>query len=95
MPYFRVMRDRFLLGEFDPAAQVPFSNIPLSVIGNADHLALALREAQESIVLLTNKNNVLPFNKNNIKTIAVIGPHADVFTAGGYSGKPIAGHHAT
>ncbi len=86
---YRVMRDRFLLGEFDPQEKVPYSKIPVSVIGNEEHLQLALKEARESIVLLTNKNHILPLDKNKIKTIAVIGPHADIFTSGGYSGKPM------
>jgi beta-glucosidase len=85
----RVMRDRFLLGEFDPQEMVPYSKIPVSVIGNAEHVALSLKAAQESMVLLTNKNHILPLNKGQIKTIAVIGPHANLFTAGGYSGRPI------
>jgi len=85
----RVMRDHFLLGEFDPQNRVPYSNIPMSTIGSKEHIALALKAAQESMVLLTNKNHILPLDKNKIKTIAVIGPHADMFTAGGYSGKPI------
>jgi beta-glucosidase len=85
----RVMRDRFLLGEFDPQEMVPYSKIPVSVIGNAGHVALSLKAAQESMVLLTNKNHILPLNKDKIKTIAVIGPHANLFTAGGYSGRPI------
>lgn len=84
---YRVMRDRFLLGEFDPPAMVPYSSISPDVIGSAEHRQLALKTAQESMVLLTNKNNILPLNKNNVKTIAVIGPHADLFTAGGYSGR--------
>jgi beta-glucosidase len=85
----RVMRDRFLLGEFDPQDRVPYSKIPMSLIGNAAHVSLALKAAQEAMVLLTNKNHILPLDKNKIKTIAVIGPHANMFTAGGYSGKPI------
>ncbi|WP_222103914.1 glycoside hydrolase family 3 C-terminal domain-containing protein [Mucilaginibacter corticis] len=85
----RVMRDRFLLGEFDPQEKVPYSKIPMSVIGSPEHINLALKAAQEAMVLLTNKDHLLPLNKNKIKTIAVIGPHADMFTAGGYSGKPI------
>jgi beta-glucosidase len=85
----RVMRDRFLLGEFDPQERVPYSKIPVSVIGNAEHVALSLKAAQESMVLLTNKNHILPLDKSKIKTIAVIGPHANMFTAGGYSGRPI------
>lgn len=84
---FRVLRTRFLLGEFDSQSLVPYSKIPLSVIGSEAHRQLALKTAQEAIVLLSNKNNTLPLDKTKIKTIAVIGPHADVFTAGGYSGK--------
>ena len=84
---FRVLYARFSLGEFDPPAMVPYSSISPDVIGSAEHRALSLRTAQEAIVLLTNKNNILPLDRSKIKTIAVIGPHGDVFTAGGYSGK--------
>lgn len=49
---------------------------------------LALRAAQESIVLLKNENNVLPIDQKSINTIAVIGPNADRKLLGGYSGKP-------
>lgn len=84
---YRVMRTRFLLGEFDPPSMVPYSSISPAVIGCEAHRQLALKTAQEAIVLLSNRNNTLPLDKTNIKTIAVIGPHADVFTAGGYSGK--------
>jgi len=85
----RVMRDRFLLGEFDPPSMVPYSKISPDVIGSEKHIQLALKAAQESIVLLTNKNHLLPLDKSKIKTIAVIGPHANLFTPGGYSGRPM------
>lgn len=85
----RVMRGRFLLGEFDPFDMVPYSKIPHTVIGSPEHLALALKTAQKAMVLLTNKQNTLPLDKTKIKSIAVIGPHADIFTAGGYSGLPM------
>ncbi len=84
---YRVMYNRFRLGEFDPPSMVPYSKISPDVIGSAQHRQLALKTAQESIVLLTNKNQILPLDKSKIKTIAVIGPHADLFTAGGYSGR--------
>ena len=84
---FRVMRDRIRLGEFDPQELVPYSQIPTNVICSPEHRALALKAAQESIVLLVNRNHFLPLNKSKLKTIAVIGPHADTFTPGGYSGK--------
>src|SRR5258708_4028249 len=84
---YRVMRDRFRLGEFDPAERVPYSRISPDVIGSPAHRQLALRSAQEAIVLLANKDHFLPLDKSKLKTIAVIGPHADRFTPGGYSGK--------
>jgi len=84
---FRVMRDRIRLGEFDPQELVPYSKIPTNVICSPEHRALALKAARESIVLLVNRNHFLPLDKSELKTIAVIGPHADAFTPGGYSGK--------
>jgi beta-glucosidase len=86
---YRVMRGRFLLGEFDPFDMNPYSKIPITVIGSEQHLQLALEAAQQAIVLLSNKNNTLPLDKTRIKTIAVIGPQADVFTITGYSGLPM------
>ena len=38
------------------------------------------------MVLLKNQNHFLPLDKNKLKRIAVIGPHAALFTPGGYSG---------
>jgi beta-glucosidase len=86
---FRVMRDRFRLGEFDPSEKVPFSKIPFSIVCSPEHRQLSLLVAQKSIVLLKNNDKLLPLDKNKLKTIAVIGPHTDIFTAGGYSGKAI------
>jgi beta-glucosidase len=83
----RVLRVRFRLGEFDPPELVPFSKTSPSVICSPRHRQLALRTAHEAIVLLTNKDQFLPLDKGKLKTIAVIGPHADLFTPGGYSGK--------
>jgi beta-glucosidase len=81
------MRDRFRLGEFDPPEQVPFSKIPMSVIGSAEHRQLSLQAEREAIVLLANKGDFLPLDRSKIKTIAVLGPAANLFTAGGYSGR--------
>jgi beta-glucosidase len=49
---------------------------------------IALQAAHETITLLKNENEILPLNKDKIKTIAVIGPNADRTLLGGYSGKP-------
>jgi beta-glucosidase len=94
----RVLMIRFRLGEFDPPEMVPYSKISAAAIDSAPHREMALRTARESIVLLTNKNNLLPLDKSKIKTIAVIGPHANREMTGiGYTGlaskfvKPIDG----
>jgi len=50
--------------------------------------ALALKAAQQSIVLLKNENNLLPFRKDQYKKIAVVGPCANNVFTGGYSGEP-------
>lgn len=84
---FRVLRARFRLGEFDPPARVPYSKISPGVICSPEHRQLSLRTAQKSIVLLSNKDHFLPLDRSKLRSIAVIGPHADLFTAGGYSGK--------
>jgi beta-glucosidase len=85
----RVMRVRMRLGEFDPPADQPYCQIPPSVICSPDHRALSLETAQQAIVLLQNRDNLLPLDRAQTKSIAVIGPHADMFTAGGYSGRAI------
>ncbi|MBC8051990.1 MAG: glycoside hydrolase family 3 C-terminal domain-containing protein [Sphingobacteriaceae bacterium] len=43
----------------------------------SDHSAVAKKVAEEGIILLKNKGNVLPLQKNTIKTIAVIGANAN------------------
>ncbi len=86
---FRVLRARFRLGEFDPPERVPYSRISASVICSPAHRRLSLATAQKSIVLLSNRDNLLPLDRSKVKAIAVIGPHADRFTAGGYSGKTV------
>ena len=49
--------------------------------------ALALEAARESIVLLKN-DGILPLSAERVRTIAVIGPNADVARLGSYSGTP-------
>lgn len=80
---------RFKLGMFDPPECVPFAHIPYEVNDSPAHRELALRTARESIILLKN-DGLLPLNKAQLKTIAVIGPNADSVDAllGNYSGIP-------
>ena len=51
-----------------------------------EHIAVARKAAVESIVLLENKNKILPLSES-LKTIAVIGPGADDLQTGDYSPK--------
>ena len=60
---------------FDPPAEVPYASIPMSVVNSPAHRALAYEAALKSIVLLKNKNNVLPVS-DRIKSICVVGPNA-------------------
>jgi beta-glucosidase len=83
----RVLRVRFRLGEFDPPERVPYSRISTNVIGNAAHRALALQTAQQSIVLLQNQANLLPFDQAKLKRVAIIGPLADRVIVNNYNGK--------
>ncbi len=78
-----VLRAKFRLGLFenpyvDPEAAAAINDTP-------GHRALAREAAREAIVLLKNDGNVLPLKKG-VKSIAVIGPNADVVKLGGYSG---------
>lgn len=50
--------------------------------------ALALRAAHKAIILLQNRNNLLPLRADTAGTLAVIGPNANRKLLGGYSGEP-------
>lgn len=73
------------------------TNLPYSDIGVTDTIApFRKKEIQDfvrlvtakSVVLLKNKNKLLPLDRNNIKSIAVIGPRADEVLLDWYSGTP-------
>ncbi len=79
------------LGLLDPPARVPYASIGRE--GNDPwltdkHQAIALRAAQESIVLLKNSANLLPLDRGSLKSIAVIGPRANEVLLDWYSGTP-------
>jgi len=82
----RVLRVRFRVGDFDPFTAVPYSSIPMSVVGSDQHRQLALKVAQQSIVLLTN-HGILPLDPAKTKSVAVIGEHAVAFQPGSYFGQ--------
>lgn len=86
---FRLLRARFQLGMFDDDSKVSWSSIPYSVVECDKHKAKALEMARKSMVLLSNKNNALPLNKN-IRKVAVMGPNAadSVMLWANYNGFP-------
>lgn len=67
---------KFWLGLFDNPYCKESKKIDAQINSDA-HRKLSLRAARESIVLLKNKNHLLPLSKEQIKKIAVIGPNAD------------------
>ncbi|RVX39805.1 beta-glucosidase [Nonomuraea polychroma] len=73
---------RFRLGEFDPDLD-PYAAIGPEVIDCAEHRALALRAATESVVLLKN-DGLLPLT--GTPRVAVIGPVVDTLFEDWYSG---------
>ncbi len=77
---------RYLLGEFEEVR--PYSDIGFDKLDCKEHKALNLRTAEQCIVLLDNKDNFLPLDKNTNKKIAVVGPNSLSVTAleGNYNG---------
>ncbi|PYG84836.1 beta-glucosidase [Ruminiclostridium sufflavum DSM 19573] len=73
----RLMMTRMRLGMFDSNEKIPYASIPYSVVDCEEHNEFALKVSKESLVLLKNDNNILPIDKNSLKSIAVIGPNAD------------------
>src|SRR5690606_25057239 len=86
----RLFTARFRLGMFDPPELVPYTQIPFDVVDSPAHRQLALEVAQESLVLLKNEGGLLPLDKSQIQSIAVIGPNADetLVLTGNYMGTP-------
>lgn len=76
---------RYMLGIMDGCE---YDKVPYEEVESAEHKELAIKAAQESIVLLQNRNNILPLDLNKIKTIGVIGPNANSRAAliGNYHG---------
>ncbi len=80
------------LGKLDHSPDNPYSAIGVTDTikpwTTAKAKELARRATQESVVLLKNENKLLPLNKDNLKSVAVIGPVADVVVSDWYSGTP-------
>lgn len=71
-----VFRTRFKLGMFDPPGTNPFDEISEHVIDCDDHRNIAHEAAVKSIVLLQNKERILPLGFKNIDSVLIVGPTA-------------------
>jgi len=70
-----ILEAKIRLGLFEHP-YVDEARIP-QVLNAPEGLELARTAAQRSVVLLRNQQNLLPLSKNQIKSIAVVGPLAD------------------
>lgn len=83
----RLFTARMRLGMFDPPSMVPYEHIDPHELDSPEHRQLALRLAEESMVLLKN-DGVLPLR--GARRIALVGPLADQTDVllGNYHGEP-------
>jgi len=89
----RVLAAKFRLGLFEnPYADPDYA---AQVTNSREHKELALKAAEEAIVLLKNEGNLLPLDGKKIKSIAVIGPNAADVHLGGYSRDPGPGNQVS
>ena len=79
---------RFKLGMFDEDDKVPYNKLGHDAVDTAASKAFNLEVAEKILVLLKNKDNILPLDKTKLKSIAVVGPNADSRKAlvGNYEG---------
>ena len=89
----RVLAAKFRLGLFENPYVDP--DYTQRITNSPEHKQLAVKAAQEAIVLLKNDGNLLPLDLKKIKTIAVIGPNAADLHPGGYSRDPGPGNGVT
>ena len=73
---------------FDKEGDCPYQNMGEEYINNEEHKQLARKMADEAVVLLKNENEILPFDENTVKNVAVVGPLSDVWYKDWYCGIP-------
>lgn len=72
---YRLLKAKFELGVLGEAKDYPFTEPADSLLRSQKHLDLSLKGAQEGIVLLHNKDNILPLKKNKTR-IFITGPNS-------------------
>lgn len=88
----RILEAKFKLGLFDDGEDAIDPAKVDKVVRSKEHVALAKAVADESIVLLENKDNILPLDLSRYKSIALLGPNSNYGVAGDY-GWVNADHH--
>ncbi len=85
----RLFTARFKLGMFGGAKGTNYDSLGDPDIHSVEHQRIALQVARESIVLLTNRHEMLPLM--GTKKIAVVGPTAELLQAneGNYNGTSV------
>ena len=84
----RLLKTQFKLGFFDNNTKSPYYSYRADSIHNNQHIELARKAAQQSMVLLKNNNNLLPLKEADYPAIMVLGPNAASLDAmlGSYHG---------
>jgi beta-glucosidase len=85
----RVLTAKFRLGLFENPYGDP--DYAVRITNDAEHQRLALKAAQEAVVLLKNDAGLLPLDATRLKSVAVVGPNARDVHLGGYSRDPLRG----
>lgn len=73
----RLFTTRMKLGMFDDEADVPFNQIGYDQVDAAETRRLNRDAAEKTLVLLKNRDGILPLDKKKLKCVGVIGPNAD------------------
>ncbi len=79
----RILRTKFMLGLFEDSEVNP--DDVKKVVRSKEHVALAKRVADESVILVENKNDILPLNLEKYKKIAIVGPNGHYALMGDYA----------
>lgn len=83
----RLMEVRIRLGMMKDYPS-PYEDISYDKVECKEHIELSIEAARRSVVLLKNKDHILPLDQTKIHTVAVIGPNANSRDAlvGNYTG---------
>ena len=80
------------LGIYDPEGSCPYDRISAGQTDTAEARAICRRLSEESLVLLENKDSILPLDEKAADSTALIGPLADEWYRDWYGGLPPFAH---